>query len=214
MPRSPLPAFVHEWAGTENAVYLLADRPAEVSGILALLEAGERPLVDSLCADPPPLVHFPDNLTSDTFTPLFGPFMDGPYRRRLARLHAAGIAAAVHLDGRVRGLLPLLAATGIDAIEAVTPEPAGDASPADMRTLAANAHVILWGGVPGVMFAPPFTWRDMERHIGALLDAWQGSRFVVGVADQVPPDGDISLCSRISDMLSSVTPCWPEDPRR
>jgi hypothetical protein len=51
------------------------------------------------------------------------------------------------------------------------------------------------------MFAPPFTWKDMEKHIEQLLSAWHGSRFIVGVADQVPPDGDITFCLKIADML-------------
>ena len=49
-------------------------------------------------------------------------------RARLERLHAAGVRAAVHLDGTLKGLLPKLAATGIDAIEAITPQPVGDLS--------------------------------------------------------------------------------------
>jgi hypothetical protein len=51
------------------------------------------------------------------------------------------------------------------------------------------------------MFAPPYTWTDMKRHVEKLLDAWRGTPFVVGVGDQVPPNGDITMVKRISDMI-------------
>ena len=52
------------------------------------------------------------------------------------------------------------------------------------------------------MFAPPYTWDDMAAHLQHLLDAWRGTPFIVGVADQVPPDGDIGFCPKIAAMLA------------
>lgn len=201
--RSPLPALFTDWAGVQNAVYLLADHEDLVREILSLIEAQEQPILDAICSAPPPLVHFCDNLSSENLTGYFDEFMAAPYRRRLDRLHEAGVRCAVHLDGTVRGLLPKLAAVGIDAIEALTPAPVGDVAVEEMRRLAANNRVILWGGLPGAMFAPPFTWEDMRSHLLSLLAAWSTTPFVVGVADQIPPNGDITLCAKISDLLNS-----------
>ena len=200
MPRSPLPQFFHEWAGVQNGVYLLFDHGDLVRRVLGLLEEQESPIVDAVCSAAPPLLHFPDNLTSDHFTNLFDPFMAGPYRRRLDRFHAAGIRCAVHLDGTVRGLLPQLAAIGFDAAEALTPQPVGDISMEEMSALA-GGRMALWGGVPGAMFAPPYTWDDVRAHVEQLLRAWRGRPFVVGVADQIPPNGDIRMCRMISDLV-------------
>jgi len=130
-------------------------------------------------------------------------FMAGGHKKRLERLHSAGTACAVHLDGVVRGLLPKLAAAGFDAVEALTPQPVGDLDVGEMRTVAGNDSVILWGGVPGIMFAPPYTWDDMEKHVVKTLGAWKGSRFILGVADQVPPDGDIGFCPRIAELVEN-----------
>lgn len=202
LPRSPLPAFCYEWAGVEQAVYLLMDHEDELREIFALMEAQEQPVLAGLTALKPPLVHFPDNLSSETLTGLYDGWLRPTHQRRLAALHAAGVAAAVHLDGTVAGLLPKLAAAGFDAVEALTPQPVGDVTLADMRRLANRDDLILWGGLPGAMFAPPFTWPDMQRHVEQLLTAWDGIPFIIGVADQVPPDGDISFCRRIADMLT------------
>ena len=53
------------------------------------------------------------------------------------------------------------------------------------------------------MFAPPFTWKSMKKHVESVLKSWKNRPFVLCVADQVPPDGDIDFCRRISDLCSS-----------
>jgi len=200
LPRSPLASFCYEWAGVETAAFLLADESDSVREILARMEAQEAPILEAVCRLRPLLVHFPDNLDSETLTGWYDEGLGPGHRRRLDRLHAAGIRAAVHLDGAVRGLLPRLSAVGFDAVEALTPAPCGDVEVAEMARLA-NPETILWGGVPGAMFAPPYTWPEMRRHLDRLRQAWRGRRFVLGVADQVPPDGQIDFCRRISDWV-------------
>ena len=111
----------------------------------------------------------------------------------------------MHLDGTVRGLLPKLAAAGFDAVEALTPQPAGDLAPAEMRRLADRFDLILWGGVPGALFPAPTDWPRLNRHLDELLDAWAGQPFVVGVADQVPPDGNIAFCRQIAAHLAAIS---------
>ena len=58
------------------------------------------------------------------------------------------------------------------------------------------------GGVPGAMFAAPFTAKDMENHVRKIIRTHKESgKFIIGVADQVPPDGDISFVKLISDVV-------------
>jgi hypothetical protein len=51
------------------------------------------------------------------------------------------------------------------------------------------------------MFAPPFTWEQMRAHVTHLLECWRGTRFVVGVADQVPPNGKIEFVEKIAEVI-------------
>ncbi|OPZ85104.1 MAG: hypothetical protein BWY76_01552 [bacterium ADurb.Bin429] len=202
MPRSPLSSFLYEWAGVIDGTYLLYDYEDAVRDLFAEMAAQEDSIIDAVCALGPPLLHFADNLSSDNVGSLYAEWLAPMHRRWLVKLHAAGVATVVHLDGTVRGLLPQLAAIGFTGVEALTPKPVGDVSLEEMRAVADSDHLILWGGVPGAMFAPPYTRADMEMHIHRLLDAWSGTPFIIGVADQVPPDGDISLCRLIADMIS------------
>ena len=201
LPRAPLAALAYEWAGVEHMVYLLMDCPDKVQAALRLMAEQEQPIVEAVCRAAPPLVHFADNLSSANLGGLYGRYMADHHRWRIGRLHAAGVRCVVHLDGTVKGLLAQLVQVGFDGIEALTPKPVGDLDAAEMSRLAGQ-RVILWGGVPGAMFAPPYTWPDMEAHVRAVLAAWRGRPFVLGVADQVPPDGDITFCSRIAELVA------------
>jgi hypothetical protein len=204
MPRSPLPALAVEWCGIERLTYLMMDCPDLINEILSLFENQEEPVIEAVCGVGSTLVHFSDNLTSDFYTPFFEGYMAKPYQKRLDLLHTADVKCAVHLDGTVKGMLPKLAEVGFDAIEALTPVPSGDVPIEEMRALANNDNVILWGGVPGNMFCEPYTWDDMERHIKKVLDSWSGERFVLGVADQVPANGDIEMCRKISELIKDA----------
>lgn len=203
LPRSPLPSLSYEWAGVQDTVYLLADCRTKVEHLFALMAEQEGPIIDAVCAAAPPVVHFADNLSSENFTGLYDRYLGPHHRWRIDRLHAAGVRCAVHLDGTVKGLLPKLAEAGFDAVEALTPSPAGDLTAREMRDVAGSDRLALWGGVPGVMFAPPYTWQDMRKHVVETLASWRGTPFVLGVADQVPPDGDISFCRRIADLVAA-----------
>jgi hypothetical protein len=204
LPRSPLPAFFVEWAGVQNGSYLMADCPEKCAEVLRLMEDQEGPVVDAVCELGPPLVHFPDNLSSECMTRLYDVHLAGTHQRRIERLHAAGVKCAVHLDGTVKGLLPKLICAGFDAIEALTPKPGGDLEVEEIRELAGSSRAVLWGGVPGIMFAPPYTWKQMESHVQRVLECWRGRPFILGVADQVPPDGDMSFCRRIAELIGQV----------
>ncbi|MHC4884535.1 MAG: uroporphyrinogen decarboxylase family protein [Planctomycetota bacterium] len=201
LPRSGLPALCYEWAGLENFVYLMMDCEEEVRHLLALMEEQEAPLIDAVCELAPPLIHFPDNLSSENLTGYYDEFLAPSHRRRLDRLHRVGTKAAVHLDGTVRGLLPKLIDAGFDAVEALTPTPAGDLDLTEIASIAEDRTTILWGGMPGALFAPPWSWKDVESHLEAFLAAWGSRPCVLGVADQVPPDGDINFIRRIGERM-------------
>lgn len=204
VPRSPLPALLTDWCGIMTTVTLLADEPQAVCDTLAVIEEANDAAFQLAAAGPAELLHFADNLDSSTSTSLFDDLMRTSYTRRLDQLHAAGKWAVVHLDGAVRGLLPKLAACGFDGVESLTPKPVGDVEPAELRTVAANDDVILWGGIPGALFCSPWTEAQVAEHTQRLLETLAGDgKLVVGTADQVPPDADLNLCRTITDLVEN-----------
>ncbi len=203
LPRSPMSSLMVEWAGTVNAAYLVADAPRRVADVLTLMERNIWRVIEAVIEARIPVVHFGDNLSSETATSLFDRFMKPYYLRALDRLHSGGVRAAVHLDGTVRGLLPKLSGVGFDAVESLTPAPVGDVRPDEMRALAGRGDLVLWGGVPGAAFSRSFPQKRFVALLEEVLGAWQGGPFILGTADQVPPDGDIERCRIVSEIVSA-----------
>lgn len=202
VPRSPLPALMADWCGVMNTIYLITDEPRAVEDTLAVIDRSNDGAFNYIASGPADLLHFCDNLDSGNYASYFGEYMEEYYRRRLGQIHKAGKFAVVHLDGTVRGLLPKLAACGFDGIESVTPAPVGDVEIEELRSLTANSKTIIWGGIPGAMFARPWTADDIRSHTRRVLDAlWPEGRLIVGSADQIPPDGDIDFCRVIADTI-------------
>jgi hypothetical protein len=202
VPRSPLPALLADWCGVMTTIYLVTDEPQAVADTLAAIDQANNGGFDCVVSGPAELLHFGDNLDSGNCASYFKDYMEEYYRKRIGQLHKAGKYAVVHLDGTVRGLLPKLAACGFDGIEAITPLPVGDVAIEELRALAANPKTIIWGGIPGAMFAKSCSADGIRAHTKRLLDAlWTDGRLVVGSADQVPPDGNLDYCRIIADTI-------------
>lgn len=202
VPRSPLPALMADWCGVMNTIYLVSDEPQAVADTLGSIDRANDAAFDLIVSGPADLLHFCDNLDSGNCASYFREYMEEYYRRRLVQIHKAGKFAVVHLDGTVRGLLPKLAECGFDGIESITPGPVGDVEIEELRAVAANPKTIIWGGIPGAMFAEPWTADDIRAHTKRLLDAfWPEGRLIVGSADQIPPDGKLDFCRIIADSI-------------
>ncbi|MGA2765348.1 MAG: hypothetical protein ABSG17_18530 [Spirochaetia bacterium] len=202
--RSPICALVYEWTGVEGLSYLLADCPTDVEAALRALEAADDPVFEILCRWPhAPLVELNDNLSSEVMTGLVRRFGMETYARRAAELHAAGKLVSVHIDGTLRGLLPLFAELGFDCMEGLTPLPTGDVDIRDLRRLA-GPGIRLWGGLPGALFSPTFPEKEFRKAvIHALQVCGQDPRFILGIGDLLPPDGILGRVKWVSELVES-----------
>jgi len=200
VPRTPIPALITEWCGILGATYLMLDAPELFAEVLNELDRLADPVYDALVEYAPVVVHFPDNISGEIVASFWDEHMAPVYRRRLDRLHAAGIICAIHNDGTVANILKRIAGTGFDGAEALTPKPVGDIELAQMRDLAGRDDFILWGMVPGAMFSR--TWHEDAfcHHVEQVLDTCTGP-MILGTADQVPPDGDIRRVKLASNIL-------------
>jgi hypothetical protein len=203
-PRSPLSQMLAQWTGVTNLTYLLADAREDVEMTFeALGRAADGPW-DAILAADTPLVEMGDNLTGEVVTHWFQRYQFDRYVRRVEQCHARGIKLGTHLDGTVRGILPLLAATGLDFVESITPKPCGDVAVEELRDIA-GPDVILFGGIPGAMFAPPFTADDIRRQVEVIIEHhWASGKWVMGAADQVPPNGDLDVVTLVGELCEEL----------
>lgn len=205
LPRAPLSRLMVEFAGAETTLLMALEEPEKLSYLLKIIETTTEPAYELAATAPGSFAMFPDNLSSNLISPnLFRTYSLEHYRHYSKFLRRGGKYTLVHIDGLLRGLLPLLAESGIDCAEALTPKPMGDVAMEELRTLAGE-KLILWGGVPGAMLIPHFPESELRRHIIEYLKLMKGNpRFVLGIGDQLPPNGDINRIGLISELVAEL----------
>ena len=186
---SPLQTMFSRWAGVEKTVELFMDEEEEFEELLERIFRAQDEVFRIVAGSSAEVVEFAENLAGDvTGSRLFERFNAPWYRERIALLHQAGKAVTIHNDGGLRGCLHLLAGCGFDGAEALTPAPVGDLDMAAIRQEAGD--LVIWGGLPGALFSASYSDEAFEQHLERLFRTFdQDRKFVLGVADQVPPDG-------------------------
>lgn len=201
VPGSPITELNKTWMGVMEMCYLFADEPIEVQKTLDAIAESQQRQYDITSVSDCPYIMICENLTAETMGGYFDEFIAPYLTRQVESFHAHGKKVLIHIDGTLRGVLEKIADTGIDCIDALTPKPVGDVKVDEIRGLAGDKILIL-GGLPGAMFAPPFTAKEMERHVKEIIKIHKESgRFMLGIADQVPPNGDLALVKLISDLV-------------
>jgi len=201
-PRTPFQRLIVEWAGVVNTIRLIMLEPEELEETIQIMSESDDPIYEAICESPAPGVYFGENITSDVISPpIFKKYHVPYYKRRAEQLHTAKKYIFVHIDGMLRGVLPLIEETGVDCAQSVTPAPVGDISVEKLRKVAGR-NIILWGGLPGVYFSTLYHEKSLSQMaMDVIKYHLEGHKFIMGVADQVPPDGDIRRVRMITRLV-------------
>jgi hypothetical protein len=202
LPRSPFMQLTVELAGIINVVDLWSQARDEFEETLQAMERSADRAAEVAVSVPADCLMIPENLSSEVVGRRFYEAYVRPWEEKwVARIHAEGKYSFIHMDGTLRGLLARVGGVGYDVIEAMTPEPVGDMPMRDLRALA-GPRSVLWGGLPGIYFTPLVSDTEFERHTREVLEVMVGDRrMVLGVADQVPPDGLRSRVARVVELV-------------
>ena len=200
-PPTPISELNKHWVGVMDLTYLLIDESEQMQITLKAIEKANDEIYRHIAAGPSSYVMICENLSASTMGGYFDEYIAPHLRRWTGWLHERGHRTMIHNDGTLRGTLEKLAATGVDCIDSVVPKPVGDVALEDLRSMA-GPDILLLGGLPGAMFAPPFNAKSMEKHVKEIIRIHKDSgKFMLGVADQVPPNGDIGLVKLIGELV-------------
>jgi hypothetical protein len=203
LPKSPLMQLIALDAGIMAVTQIAMLCPEEFSATIeAVKESHDRAAALALDC-PTDILMIPENLSGEMVPrPWFDAWMR-PYQRHWSeRIRAKGIFSCIHMDGTLRGLLKEESAVGLTFIEAMTPSPVGDLAVSDWADFSGNDNVIFWGGLPGSYFSPNVPDPEFDRHVIETLEIMRREpRYVLGVADQVPPDGLESRVRRVGELV-------------
>jgi uroporphyrinogen-III decarboxylase len=188
LPKSPYMELVALKAGIVAVVDMLSDDPDQFDECLDRLE---------ICADraarlavnsPAEFLMIPENISSEVVGKrLYRGYMERYQKKWFREIKRAGKVSFVHMDGTMRGLLREVSEAGADVMEALTPAPTGDIEIEDLKNWTAEGTAI-WGGIPGAYFTDSVSDTKFDEYVKRVLDTWtKKPRYVLGVADQVPP---------------------------
>ena len=189
-PKTPFMQLVAIDAGIEAVVGMIMDAEDEFGHTLKVMETRLDEAVAVAVASPAECLMIPENLSSEVVGKrFFEQYMRECQEKWLRRIHNAGKYSFIHMDGTLAGLLREEGAVGFTVLEALTPHPVGDLPVRQWRDIA-GPKSILWGGLPGVYFTPLVSDQEFDRHAREVLELMRREpRYVLGVGDQVPPDG-------------------------
>ena len=204
LPKSPFMHLLALEAGVmavTSAALTASDEFGDlIDTMKKIFDQAARIAVDS----PAEVLMIPENLSSEMVGPeLFKLYMYDYQKEWTTRIREAGKYSFIHIDGTLAGLLKQEASVGFTVLEALTPYPVGDLKWEELESFAGDSKSILWGGIPGSYFTGCVDDEEFDRHVKYLLEIMRKKpRFVLGVADQVPPDGLERRVKRVSELVS------------
>ena len=190
LPKSPFMHLVALEAGITAVTFAEAADPDEFAGTLAVMKSAFDRAAQISVDSPAEVLMIPENLSAEMIGPrYFEKYMRAYQEEWIGKIASAGKYSFIHMDGTLKGLLREEASTGVSVIEAMTPHPVGDLPVEQWAERANNPKTILWGGLPGVFFTSKVSDEEFDRHVQHVLSVMRvHPRYVLGVADQVPPD--------------------------
>ena len=177
--------------------------PDEFEELLRIMKKAFDQAAQIAVDSPAEVLMIPENLSSEMVGPtFFEQYMRGYQEEWTKKISEAGKYSFIHIDGTLRGLLKEEASVGFNVLEALTPHPVGDLKWSDLKPWVGDSKSILWGGIPGVYFTDNIPDQEFERHVREVIAIMtREPRYVLGVADQVPPDGLERRVRRVAELV-------------
>jgi hypothetical protein len=200
--RSPIQALFIEHMGFERAIYALHDYPETVEHYVDVASRADDGLYDTLCRCPVRILNFGENIDAHANPPpIWQAHLLPYYQRRIAQLHSAHKWVHIHVDGAMKPLLGNLAQAPWDGIEAATPRPQGDVTLEEIRSVVGDG--VLLDGVPAVYFLSWYSLETLIECVKRVVELFH-PRLVLGISDELPPDGDIERVRLVGEMVRDM----------
>jgi len=200
---SPLQSLIIDYMGFENTIYALTDSPERINRFLNEVDELQDETFEIIEKCPVKIINFGENIDSNLISPdIFKKYLIPYYIKRVSQLQKRGKFCHIHMDGKLKPLLPYIRETGFDGIEAATPFPQGDIALEELKSAIGN--MILLDGIPAILFLPNYPLSELENCVQKILDLFSPN-LILGISDELPPDADIDRVKFISELIDNKT---------
>jgi hypothetical protein len=202
MPRMNIQCLYLEKMGVEKSVYALYDWPEAVEAFFNALEACHDRMIELINHSPIKLINFGENVHSGTLSPdLFFKYHLPACQSRCEKLHAAGKFVYSHWDGDTGPLLSYAKETGLDGIEAITPQPQGDVSLEQIKEGLAD-ELFLIDGIPAIYFDDIYSEDNLVECVENIIELF-APKLILGISDEISSTGDIERIRIVDDIVNT-----------
>mgnify|MGYP005839796331 FL=1 len=197
--RSPIQGLFIENMGFENALFMMYDHPEVIERYVEVATVADDAMYEVLCAAPIRILNFGENIDAHMDPPpIWRKHLLPYYEKRVAQLRAAGKFTHIHIDGAMRPLIAEIRSSPFDGIEAPTPQPQGDVTLEEMKEALGDR--ICLDGIPAVYFLPMYPLETLIACARRVVELFH-PRLVLGISDEIPPDGDIERVRLIGELV-------------
>ncbi len=205
---SPIHLILHELVPMDQFFYLYHDEPERMHELAVRMAPVFDAILDCVAKCDAEVVHWGSNYDQDLTWPPFFEEEITPWLQKVSeRLHAAGKLLLTHTDGENTRLLPLFPACGFDVAESFCPAPMTKVTLAQMLA-GLRPQTTVFGGVPSVALLPDAMADPVfEAYLDELFASiGRGDHLILGVADNVPPNADLSRLHEITRRVAAFGP--------
>ena len=201
IPRMNVQSLYIEKMGVENGVFAIHDWPDTTQAYFRARRESNDRLTEVINASPIDIINFGENVHAGTLSPdLFLKYHLPECQHRCEKLHAFGKFTCSHWDGDCGPLLKYAQETGLDGIEAITPEPQGDVTLEQVKeTLGDNMFLI--DGIPAIYFDDMFPVELLIECTHKIIDLFS-PKLVLGISDEISSTGNIERIRIVGDIVA------------
>jgi uroporphyrinogen-III decarboxylase len=178
VPPTPVQELLQMGMGVDGFAFALQDFRAEVEALMEEMHRKNLAVYEIVARSPVEVVILCENTSTRMISPaIYERYSLGHVRDFVELMHRHGKVAVVHMCGHIRGLLSLIAQTGLDGIDALTPPPTGNTTPQEAWQVIGD-HLVVHG------VWDPTRWltcpeADLERNLLATLDGLRGRPYLL-----------------------------------
>ncbi len=199
----PLHRFLRELCGYNDGYLHLNDYANEVEHLFAVMEQCDREVVWPMMVESPARLFLHGMHFSSQMTPprVFARYIEPYYRDLSARLRAHGKVLALHGDNDTRAILANIERAGYQMVECFATHPMVPTTLAEARA-AWGERIIIWGGAPSYIFEDQYSDAEFDAYMDEVFRTIApGRAFILGIADNLLPGGNIERVRRVSQMV-------------
>jgi hypothetical protein len=186
-PKSPIQSMLYDIMGYKTFSVHYHQYNKEFDELYQVYSKKQLEMYKIVAESPAEVILLDDNITGVVTSPKIFEKYCIPFYDEVAQiLHRKDKILMVHLDGKLKCLLDLVAKTQVDVIEAFTPPPIGDVSIEE--ALTAWKGKVLWTNFPATVYLEAGLDRVEKETISILRSASPGRDFAMAVTEDI---GDI-----------------------